>query len=654
MNFESSKRFICLSVALLCAYGLTGCQGALSAPTGLSSGASSASTASTTSTVSTSSLSVQQTATAADESWDAASAVAVNFAGSTITAQGPGIAVDGSTLTISAAGTYLLTGTLTDGQVLVDVGKQDTVRLILNGVNLSNSQTAPIYIKQAGTALLTLADGTQNSVSDGTAYVYPDATTDEPNAAIFSKGDLSINGAGSLRVSGNYQNGIGTKDNLLITNGNITVTAANDGLRGRDSVTIDGGTFTIDATGDGIQANNDEDAAKGWISITGGSFTITTQGDGIQAETALQISGGDYQITTGGGSVNGAVHTESAPQGGRANAGVQSTAVTTATTATTATTDQTISTKALKAGGDLTVSGGNLLIDAQDDSVHSNSNVTIQGGTLEVRTGDDGIHADGALTINSGSIDILQSYEGLEGSTVTINDGTIHLVASDDGVNAAGGSDDAVAGAPQDNFRSDSAYFIRVSGGLLCVDASGDGLDSNGDLYLDGGTVLVNGPTNSGNGTLDFNGKCENTGGVLITAGSAGMLQTPADSSTVNALAVVYSTPQQAGTLVSLAAQDGTTLLSFAPAKEYQSVVISAPSLSQGTSYTLSTGGTTSATATDGYSTGGTLTGSTKLTDVTLSAVITRISEDGSAVTGGMGGMGGMGGKRGGSGVPAA
>lgn len=715
-----------LLTALIALSSLTGCTASTTEPSSTNSTTTNQQNASapTPSAVSTANSSTQTTSANpagsyssedSDSSWDASKATSITLNQSSIEVDGAGASVNGNVVTITNAGTYVLSGTLEDGQVIVDADKNDLVRLVLNGVTLSCSTNAPIYSKQADKTILILADGSQNTVQDATQYVYATGE-DEPDAAIFSKDSLSINGSGSLTVTGNFNNGIGTKDDLVITSGNFVVSAPNDALRGRDSISISGGNFQLDAQGDGIKSNNDTDTQKGWICLDGGTFQITSGNDAVQAETSLKITGGDYTITTAGGSENAAAHVSN----DRIGFGRQQNQ--TATTETTTTSvDETVSDsyKALKASTTLEISGGTFQIDAEDDAIHSNGDVTIQGGNFNIATGDDGIHADSALVINDGTIFISTSYEGLEGATVDINGGDVRLTASDDGINSAGGSDsdtleamgnmqppqdgtqppqdgpaqalpeftppaqdgnppptddgttpptppegftvgdsgsanmgnpNKMMGRPnQDSFVAKGDYYIRITGGFVWVDAAGDGLDSNNALYIDGGTVIVNGPTNSGNGALDYDGSCVVSGGTLIASGNSGMAQAPGSSSTQNILMVYYDSTQAAETLVNLSDANGNSILTYAPNKDYQSIVISTPDLKQGETYTLSSGGTANSESNGGLYDGGYSSG-TKLTDVTLSNVLTQISQNGSEVTGGMGMGGGRGGMGGGMG----
>ncbi|AOZ92999.1 carbohydrate-binding domain-containing protein [Paenibacillus crassostreae] len=597
--------------------------------------------------------------------WSTDNSTAIELSGNNATISGAGAeAVDGS-VKITAAGTYVLSGTLDDGQIVVNVQDKGTVQLVLNGVNLHDSDSAPIYIVEAGKVVMTLQEGTENVVTDGETYVYEDASTDEPNAAIFSKADLTINGTGKLSVTANYNNGITSKDDLKIMGGTIEIQAADDGMMGKDMVAIQDGEITITASGDGIKATNDEDATKGFIAITAGSFDIQADNDGIQAETALLIDGGTYNLVTGGGNANGEVKTESMGQGPGGRGGfepgseVDPTATTiepsTETTTETSTETESTSAKGLKAGGDMTVNNGTFKIDSADDAIHGNSNVAINGGDIGITSGDDGIHADALVSIAAGSIDISKSYEGIEGANITISDGEIHIVASDDGVNVAGGNDgSSVNGCQgQNEFSTSENNLLTINGGYITVDATGDGLDANGSVTMSGGTVIVNGPTNSGNGTLDYDGSFELTGGTLVAAGSSGMSQGPSDESSQYSVVMNFTETQQAGTMVQLEDSEGNNVVTFAPSKDYQTVVISSPDLVTGGSYTLYSGGTSTGSVVDGLYTDGEYEGGTEIVTFDISSSVTWLNESGVTTGntnqgpgGGMRGTGGMGGTK--------
>lgn len=586
------------------------------------------------------------------ESYDASSATTIVLSNAKTTISGTGAKLDGSTVTISNAGTYIVSGELTDGQLLVETTKNDTVHLVLDGLTLKNSSTSPLLIKQAEKVILTLADGSKNSISDTENYVFG-ADEDEPDATLFSKSDLTINGGGALAINANYKNGIASKDNLVITNGDITVTAVNDALRGKDSVTIADGSFNLTAGGDGIKSNNTEDSALGCITIDGGDFTINAENDAIQAETALIVTNGTFDITCGGGSTvsvtqnnndmpqndsfQGGPPSEMSgklPEGGMGGSQVPDSTTTTET--------DTISQKGLKGAANIEITGGVFTMSCVDDTIHSNGDVTISGGTFTLASDDDGLHADGNLLVSGGHIDISQCYEGLEGTTITISDGTVNIVARDDGINAADASGSAETfGRPG---TANSNCYITVTGGTITVNASGDGLDSNGNMNIEGGLVIVNGPTNNGNAAFDYDGSSTITGGTLIAAGSSGMAQAPGSTSTQPVLSVTFSEAQAAGTIVNLTDKDGSLIVSYAPEKRFQNIVMSSPLLKTGETYTLYSGTAGSETRVNGIAESVESLGNTLCT-ATLVNIITTISSDGSAITGGMGMGGGMGGK---------
>lgn len=567
--------------------------------------------------------------------WENADPTYIKLNGSSATSEGSGaVVVSGSTVTIKAGGVYVLSGTLADGQIIVDAEDDSTVRLVLNGADITSSTSAPIYVKNAEKTVISMPEGTENSITDGTQYEYDDAEAEEPNSAIFSKGNLTINGEGSLVVDANFNNGITGKDELKITGGNIEVNAKDDAIVGRDLLAIKEGTFTITAGGDGLKTTNDEDAEKGNLAIEGGTFNITAENDGIQAQTALYTLGGEYTITTGGGSPETVAANENAMMGrGQSDS----------TTTTTTTTEETSSSKGLKATTELAIGGGTFTIDSLDDAVHSNGNVVIEAGEFTIATGDDGIHADSSVLTKGGNITVTKSYEGIEGSVIAIADGTIDVTASDDGVNVGGGVD----GSGMDMESSTSSdQILQISGGNISVNSQGDGLDSNGSFVMTGGTAVVSGPTNSGNGALDYNGSFDISGGLLIAAGSSGMVQASSDTSEQNGILMTFPETQSAGTIVHLEDSKGNTIATFAPEKEYQSVYISSPDLAKDSSYTLYSGGTSTGTETNGLYTDGKYSDGTKVVEFTISDVVTWLDESG--VTEAQSGMGGMGGPGGG------
>jgi len=613
-----------LIVLMMCAAVLSACENGSTTATPTSEEATTAQTAAAVSGELLVDVNLPDLVTFDDEDyaadWSADTPMAIALSGTEATITGTGAEAKDGMVTITAAGTYVLSGKLSEGQIVVDVQDKGTVRLVLNGVDIHDSDSAPIYIKEAEKAIITLQDGTENIVTDGTAYVLADASADEPNAAIFSKADLTINGTGKLSVTGNYNNGITSKDDLKIMAGTIQILAHDDGILGRDLVAVVDGSITVKAEGDGVKATNDTDATKGIIAIAGGEFDIQAGADGIQAETTMLIDGGTYTIVTGGGNVNGEVHVEErgGPRG-----------MATTTEATTSVEDaESKSTKGLKTGGDLIINNGIYTIDSADDTLHSNGNIAINGGEIGMATGEDAIHADAQVIIAGGKVHITKSYEGIEGTTITINGGEVHVTASDDGTNASG---------------ENGSNQLNINGGILYVDSAGDGLDANGSVKMTGGTAIVNGPTSSGNGSLDYDGTFEMTGGILVAAGSTGMVQAPSEDSSQYSIVMSFPQTQAAGTLVNLVDSTGNSIVTFAPSKEYQAVAISSPDLKEG-SYVLSSGGSSTGSEANGLYADGIYEGGTKVVEFDITKSVTWLNELGvtTAVEGHGGGGGGM------------
>ncbi len=537
---------------------------------------------------------------------DLAGTTTITLNGDSIAVDGVGATVSGNTATIQSAGVYTLSGTLADGQIVVDTPQDGTVRLILNGVSLSSSTSAPIYVVNADKVVIELAAGTTNTVSDASTYVYASADVDEPNAAIFSADDLTIFGDGALIVNGNANDGIASKDGLIIAGGNLTVTAADDGIRGKDYLVVEGGTLNVTAQGDGLKSTNDTDSSMGYISIQGGSVTVLSGGDALSAETDVTVADGTLNLTAGGGS--------GAPIAADASA------------------------KGIKATVNIVIDGGALNIDSADDALHSNGTITINGGTITLASGDDGVHADAAIDIKGGDLTIAKSYEGMEAANITLDAGTVHVTSSDDALNAsAGGTGNAFGGGMGGGNQSDGSQ-LTINGGTLVVDSYGDGLDSNGSIAMTGGTVLVSGPTEQMNGAIDYNGGFAISGGLLVAAGSSGMAEAPATDSTQSSVLIFFSATQPGGTTVNIQDSAGQNVLTFTPAKDFQSIVVSSSALSSGASYTVYTGGSAAGTIVDGLMTEGSYSGGAQAATFSVASTVTQVGSGGGFGPGGGGG----------------
>lgn len=578
--------------------------------------------------------------------WDASSAMQITLNGDSISTSDASVSVDGSNATITASGIYVVNGTLNDGQLIVDTEDEDPVKLVLNGVSINNTDSSAIYVANAKNVILILGDGSVNQVADGDNYVFASTDEDEPNAAIFSKADLFVYGSGSLTVSANYNDGIASKDGLLIGGGTISVNAVDDGIRGKDYLVVKSGNLKVNAGGDGLKSDNEEDTSLGYISIESGSLNITSGHDGLDAFTSVFLSGGDLTITSGGGAGQ--------------------------------LVDETSFAKGIKGSTSVSITDGSFKINSADDAIHSNGAIVVSGGTFDIQTGDDGLHADATLTINGGNLLITQSYEGVESAIITINDGILQITSRDDAINVAGGMDgsgmmnggigamnpemgtpadgERLAGGgpgggsrpggqpdvmpdtqsneqpamnpaqPMDAFINNTSYFLYMNGGYVYADGNGDGVDVNGGVVMTGGTLLVNGPTKNGNGALDYDSGFTLSGGTVIAVGSAGMALIPGStSSTQNAVIINLDAVQSAGTLLRVQNQAGEEIFTFAPSKEYQSLAFTSASLNTGETYTLLLGGSSTGTVTDGLFQGGNYSGGTVYSEFTISSPVTTI-----------------------------
>ena len=413
--------------------------------------------------------------------YDESESVTISLADNSSSCESDAVSITENTITIKDEGTYILSGSLSDGMVIVEAEDTDKVQIVLNGVSISNDQSAAFYVRSADKVFVTTASGTENTLEhNGSSYT----AIDENNidAAIFSKSDLTLNGEGTLTVTAQEGHGIVSKDDLVLTSGTYVITSASHGLSGKDSVRIANGSYTIVSGKDGIHAQNKDDSSSGFVYLAGGTYTISA--------------------------------------------------------------------------------------------------------------GDDGIHAASNVTISEGKIDITQSYEGIEGLSIDIAGGEISVLASDDGINAAGGNDSSSSEGFQggdDQFASTEGAYIQISGGVLYVNVSGDGIDSNGDITVSGGETYVSGPTNDGNGSLDYNGSAQITGGIFAASGSSGMAQN-FDSSSTQGTIMVNIDEQEGNTEISLLDSSSTELLSWTAEKQYSSIIISTPEIQQGETYTITAG----------------------------------------------------------------
>lgn len=489
---------------------------------------------------------------------DLTNATKITLSDTNINISGSGAEEKDGTVTITEGGTYVFSGSLSNGRIVVNAPDKE-VTVVLNGADITCSYSSPLYAYKASPATVYLLKDTENKLTDGESYTYSDSYSssedEEPNACLYSKSDLIIAGAGSLTVNANFNNSITSKDTLRIDSASITVNAKNHGINGKDYLTLKNAKVSVTSGGDALRSTNDSDETLGYITSVNSDLTLVSGEDGMQAETVMTISGGNINIKSGGGS--------GAKMSGDASA------------------------KGIKAGKNIAILDGTFILDCCDDALHSNSGAEISGGTFAISTGDDGVHADKNLKISGGTINISKSYEGLEGATIDISGGKITITASDDGINAAGGNDESGfgGGMARDTFGSSSSYYINISGGTINIDASGDGIDSNGNLTVSGGEIYVSGPISGGDSALDYDGTAAITGGIVIAAGSSGMAQNFGDSSTQGSIMLTYQS--FASGKISVADSSGNVLAEYMPSKNYSCVVVSCPGLTKGGTYTV-------------------------------------------------------------------
>ncbi len=532
--------------------------------------------------------------------YDASTAVQIKLNGSSATASSDSVKINGSTVQITEEATYLISGTLDDGMLVVNAPKTAKLQLVLNGVDITSSDCAALYILEADKVVITLAEGTQNSLTNGGSFTPIDG--ENVDAALYAKQDLTINGSGQLAVTSPAGHGIVGKDALVITGGTLQVDAASHALDVNDSVRFTNASLTATAGKDGIHCENNDDPSCGFVYISGGSLDIEAEGDGISAGYYLHITGGTFQILAGGGYENGAQHSSGGwggfpgggPGGGGGRPGKRSGSMG-GTAADTADDDST-SMKGIKSVYTMQLDGGSFAIDSADDSLHCDASMTGNGGTYALAYGAAPSHAEENLTVNAGNIVITTSYEGLEALHIAVTGGDIHLVATDDGLNAAGGTDSSGAGGRDNLFGGGGHGFLSgnsdgsivVSGGTLYINSSGDGMDANGTLEISGGHTTIVGPTQGDTATLDYDVSGTITGGTFIGTGASNMAQTFSDSQ--QGVVAVSVGSQSAGTQITLTDKKGNTIISYAPELSFQVVILSSPDMISGETYTITVG----------------------------------------------------------------
>lgn len=545
---------------------------------------------------------------------------------------------DGSTITqndsvytITQAGEYTVTGLLSEGQIVVNADDNAEITIVLNGTSITCSNGSPIYIKNADNVKIKSEENTYNCIVDARAEAddnSDNSSSENGNAAIYAACDLKLVGKGALSVTGNYNNGIQSKDDISIKNVTIKVNAVNNAIKGNDEVAIESGEIiAISRKGDGIKTSNSSLSTKGKqkgnVIISGGNIDIYAACDGIDAAYGVDVSGdGNLNIYTdtysdyseavaadNSGSSASSVGTppdmnntqnngnmgnppdmnnSSSNPGMKGNFGGGNRAANgmPGNNSSGNSSKKSYSTKGIKAESEINISGTAINISSTDDGIHANSDsgvletgedgkgiISISGGTITISTGDDGIHADKELNITDGYINVLTSYEGLEAITINISGGQSFIYAADDGINACTGD-------------GSSTPLINITGGYIDVTTGSgdtDAIDSNGSYTQSGGMVLVKGGSSSGqvSGSIDVDGNITITGGTCIALG--GICETPVNS--VNAY-VFSSVSFNAGSY-SVKDSSGNEIISFTLNNSYSNGWICASALTTNTEYTL-------------------------------------------------------------------
>lgn len=500
-----------------------------------------------------------------DASYDAASATKVTLSDSGSSAEGEGVTIDGSTVTITAEGTYIISGSLSDGRLVVDTEDTAKVQLVLDGAHITSSTGTALYVKNADKVFMTLAEGSENSlVATGAATEEDEHSLD---GALFAADDLTINGEGSLTVQSDQGHGIVGKDEVTLVSGTLEVTAAGSAIQGKDSVAVKDGTYTLTATTDGIHAEHESNGAKGFVYIAGGTFSIAAGSDGVDASNDVMIDGGTLQIAA----LDDGLHSEY----------------------------------------DLTINDGTVYVSESYEALEG-ATVTVNGGDVNVTASDDGINATGVPdgTTSDDEPAGMEEFGGEPGDMAPGEMGEMPEMPQmpDGGFGEPGDFGDGMGGGPREDmmgsgdgfgnqamggpgggdFENNDTASVTINGGKLVISSGGDGIDSNGSITVTGGETYVNGPTSNGDAPMDYAGEASISGGTIIVIGSAGMAQGFGSSSTQGS--VFVQAQGSVGDLIELKDATGQVLASFTAGTDYACILASAPGVEQGATYTLSYG----------------------------------------------------------------
>ena len=500
--------------------------------------------------------------------YDEDTATAITLSDDASSCDSSSVTISDNTITITDEGTYLLTGSLSDGQVIVDADDKK-VQLVLDSVDINCDTSAALYVKAADKVFVTLASDSENTLSNTNDFVAID--DNNIDAVIFSKDDLTLNGSGTLTVTAKYGHGIVSKDDLVITSGTYQITAAKHALSGQDSVRIADGILTLNAGTDGIHSENTDDDAKGFIYIANGDISITADSDGFDAEETLQVDGGNIEVYAG----DDGLHSDDD------------------LIITAGTINVTKSYEGLE-GMTVTIEDGDISVVSSDDGINASGDGTSgessQGGTPPEKPDDSDSTEDrpeppNGFDKNDNSSADSNSDSNSDSKPADLPDGN---AGRGDRNGGPGGDNSGLGGGMKE---ATDYNLIQISGGKIYINASGDGIDSNGNLTVTGGEIYVDGPTSGGDGALDCSGTALISGGTVIAVGSSGMAENFDSSSAQGSMITTVSDSMITGD-ITLTDSEGNTIVSYSPSKEYSSVVISCADLKEGETYTLVAGDT--------------------------------------------------------------
>lgn len=454
------------------------------------------------------------------------------------------VEIDGSTATVTSAGTYIITGNLTGGSIIINSDDDSEIRLVLSGVNIESSSASAIQVENAGKVYITLAENTENFLSGDTSF----SQSGENDGVIYSKSDLTLNGRGSLSISSTSASGIVSEKNITITGGTINISAGGYGISASESVRISSAMISVDSDDSGIYTYNEKADSSGFIYISDGIFNINSAGSAVDAKSILLIEGGAFNINSTGGYSSG---------------------------------------YGLSAGEEVSVSSGEFVLYTADSALNSGSKVSVNGGTFTIYSGNNGIEGKSTVLIGEAKIDILKSYIGIEGETVYIHDAALGITSDDDGINAAGGNDGSGLADGEEAEALSSSAGIRILSGNIDINASGDGIDSARDISVSDGTIFISSADSEENAVIDYSHELYITGGTILAVGNS-----PRENDFFDCeqpIVILDAESETQYSYIEITDESGNIIISGTSGFSYSSVLISSSQLQQGQSYTMKT-----------------------------------------------------------------